>query len=127
MASLAVMDIGFQFLCEGGPALDGCASECRLSRVLSLATYSSGTGPGGRWLYSDLLAFHDEDFATSPSDVVGNGAADDPATYDQHLNSYCWMGHPFGICFRSAHFILSLACSLLSLRFQLRMLLFYNT
>jgi hypothetical protein len=127
VASLAVMEIGCQFLCEGGPALDGCAGECRLSRVLTLATYSSGTGPGGHRLYRDFLAFHDEDFATLPGDVVGDGTADDPTTYDQHLNSYCWMGHPFGICFHDAHFILPLACSLLSLCFQPRMLLFYNT
>jgi hypothetical protein len=102
--SLAVLEIGFQFLCQGRPARQGCAGETSFSRFHSLGTHSSDTTPGSRWLDSDLLAFNNEDGASLTRDMVGCGTADDPATNDQHLNKCCWIEHPSGICFHDVHF-----------------------
>src|SRR5437762_178073 len=92
---LAVLEIRFQFLRQCGPAREGCAGECRLSRIQSLGTHASSTGPGGCWLYRNLIAFHNEDIASLAGDVVGNGTANDPTTNDQHLNRCCCIWHPY--------------------------------
>ncbi len=105
MASLAVVQIGVQFLRERRPACDGFAGERGLSRVLFLAADAACAGPRGRWLYSNCAALHDEHAASLPRDVVGDGDADnsatnDSATNDQHLNRLCGMRHTVATCFQ---------------------------
>src|SRR6266581_3561549 len=105
VASLAILEIRFQFLCQCGPTRESCTGECRLSRFHSLGTHASGTGPGGCWLYRDLIAFHDEDIASLPGDVIGDGTAGDPTTNDQDLNRGCCIGHPCSFLKGSFHMV----------------------
>jgi hypothetical protein len=102
VAALLILEVGFQFRCQRGPASEGGAGEGRLSRVESLRTHASGTGPGGRGLDRDPVALHDEDGAALPGHVVSDGAAEDPPTNNEHLNRCRWMGHLFGISFISS-------------------------
>ena len=93
MASLAVLQIGVEFLSERGPARERGVGEGGLSRVLLPHTHPSGTRPGSRRFDNELLAFHDEDRASLPRDVVGDGVANDPSPNDQHLNTCCGCRH----------------------------------
>jgi hypothetical protein len=103
MASLAVLQIGPQFVCKRGPARDGGMSKANLRRILFPQTYASGTGPGGRRLDCDFIAFDDEDLASLLREVVGDGTADNSTADDQDLNRGGWMGETFAICFHEVH------------------------
>ena len=106
VAALSILEIGSQFVGEGGPACNRLAGEGRLRVCLSLAPHATGTGPGGCRLRRDFTALNDKHFAPLPGDVVGDGAANHPATNDQHLHRFRTLRHSFGL----SPITLSLSC-----------------